>query len=204
MRIHSRILLALSLVVLAACGSARDQAAPELVTRAAFSDASPPSITLDTVINTRTGAGGHSALMVNGSQRVVFDPAGSWFHRTAPMRGDVIYGFTPSHEELYVDYHARETHYVVMHNLPVSAEQAERLLQIVMANGRVGNAMCAQAVSGVLIQGGFSGISRTWYPVQLMDQFKQFPGVTERKYFDDSPADNRRLLLTQQALLIEN
>ena len=68
------LLLAL-LLPLAACG-AKSIIAPEAeVQRAIYRDDSPPSLTLYTMINNRNGEGGHSALMVNGSQRVLFDPA---------------------------------------------------------------------------------------------------------------------------------
>ena len=44
----------------------------------------PPSITLLTVIGIPRGEGAHSALLINGSQRIIFDGAGSWNHPAIP------------------------------------------------------------------------------------------------------------------------
>jgi hypothetical protein len=59
------------------------------------------------MLRSETGTGAHSALVVDdGTQRLLFDPAGGWFHPAAPERNDVLYGF-------YLQWHARETHHVV-------------------------------------------------------------------------------------------
>jgi hypothetical protein len=41
---------------------------------------------------------------------------------------------------------------------------------------------------------GFEGIGVTWYPVNLMEQFAEIPGVRTRKIYDDDPAYNRTML----------
>jgi len=95
-------------LILAAC--AEPVSAPDAdVQRAAFRYDAPPSITVITVISNRSGAGAHSALLINGSQRVMFDPAGTFHHPQLPERNDVIYGMQPKALEFYLDYHARET-----------------------------------------------------------------------------------------------
>ena len=53
-------------------------------------------VTLITVLSTQDGSGAHSALIVNGAQRVIFDPAGSLSHASLAERGDVIYGANPA------------------------------------------------------------------------------------------------------------
>ena len=50
------------------------------------------TVTLITVLSKRAGSGGHSALIVNGEHRVIFDPAVSLSHASFAVSGDVIYG----------------------------------------------------------------------------------------------------------------
>ena len=65
------------------------------------------------VIGTRKDLDEHAALMINApSQRVLFDPAGTWTHPAAPERHDVFYGFDDQQLYRYTYYHARRTHHV--------------------------------------------------------------------------------------------
>lgn len=126
--------------------------------------------------------------MINGSQRVIFDPAGSVRHETVPERNDVLYGITPGVADFYTRAHARATHHVVVQRIVVSPEVAERALQLAISNGSVGQAQCALSVSAILRQlPGFQGVKSTWFPVKLSESFGQVPGVvTERFYeYDD-------------------
>ncbi|MDZ4134002.1 MAG: hypothetical protein U1D06_00195, partial [Paracoccaceae bacterium] len=77
-----RLFACLALVLtLSACGTAEPiWATDEAVARARYVSTEPPSITLYTVQATRDGSGAHAALLINGSQRVIFDPAGTWHH----------------------------------------------------------------------------------------------------------------------------
>lgn len=197
-----RLLVAIALpLLLAACGAESVWAPDEAVAAAAYRPAGEaPSITLYTAINNRSEEGGHSSLMINASQRVVFDPAGTWWHRTVPERNDVLYGMTPQMERFYLDYHARVTYRVVEQKIIVSPEVAEMALQLVEANGAVPKAMCANSVSGILSQlPGFESISRTYYPRKISNQFTQLPGVQTRTYFDDDADDNSARLSGQQS-----
>lgn len=186
------ILTAVALVGLLA-GCSVDQnpdSPPEVVAAAAYRAPEPPSLTLMTMVNNRTGSGGHTALMVNGSQRVIFDPAGSFRDARLPERGDVLYGVTPGWLQAYKSAHARSTFHVVSQEIPVSAAVAERALQLVRSNGAVPGAFCASATSGILQQlPGFGGIKSTFYPVKLQDQFETLPGVTTTKYYEDDDGD---------------
>ena len=157
----------------------------EQITAAAY-DAPGTSITLFTMVNNRTGAGGHSSLMVNGSQQVIFDPAGSFRDPRVAERADVLYGITPGWVQAYKSAHARESHHVVTQEINVTPEQAEKLLQLVQANGAVPGAYCANATSGILAQvDGFTGIKQTFYPVKLLEQIALLPDVKTMKYYED-------------------
>ena len=181
-----RALALAALPLLAACGADNVYAPQTEVSSRAYVAGGPATLMLMTAINNRSGSGAHSALMISGSERVIFDPAGTWHHPTAPERGDVIHGITPTMLEFYVDYHARPTYRMVMQEIAVPAEMAERALALVAAHGPAPKAACGRSVSGVLRELGFSEIGRTWFPGQIMDDFARLPGVTETVRTDDT------------------
>lgn len=194
-----RLLLCLAgLFMLAACGAPQVWAPDDLVARARYVSDAPPSITLFTVLNNTSNAGEHSALMINGSQRVMFDPAGTWQHPQLPERNDVHFGMSPKMVDFYIDYHARENFRVVEQTILVSPETAEIALQRVLANGPVPKAQCARATSSVL-RGvpGFQSLPSTLGPKKLMRAFAQLPGVTERVIRDSDANQNHGVLLIQ-------
>lgn len=179
----------MALVAMAACtgeGQSRSSANMAEVARAAYHHPGPTSLTLYTVRSNRTGAGGHTALMVNGSQRVIFDPAGSFRHDEVPRVGDVLYGITPAFEQGYRSMHARPAYHVVSQTVQVSPEVAERALQLVESNGSVAQTQCAVATAGILKQlPGFEGIQSSLYPEKLEASFEQVTGVHGTKYYED-------------------
>ena len=60
--------------------------------------------------------------MINGSQRVIFDPAGTVRLSAVPERGDVLYGISPKVADFYARAHARETFHVVIQEIEVSPD----------------------------------------------------------------------------------
>ena len=177
--------------LISACApNVNSDSSPARIAAAAYTAPAPRSLTLFTVVNNRTGSGGHTALMVNGSQQVLFDPAGSFRDERVVESGDVIFGMTPAWVQAYKSAHARSTYHVVSQEIPVTPEQAERALQLVRANGSVGGAYCARATTGILQQvPGFGSIDRTFYPVKLMEQVATLPGVTTTRYYEDDSGD---------------
>tara|TARA_R110002096_G_scaffold47539_27_gene126810 strand:- start:1027 stop:1641 length:615 start_codon:yes stop_codon:yes gene_type:complete len=195
-----RILLALAaLLTLAACGSAEPKWAPDkAVAEARYQAPGPKTITLFTVLSTRNGSGAHAGLMINGSQRVMFDPAGTWYHPSVPERNDVHFGMTPKMVDFYIDYHARETFDVIEQTIEVSPEVAEIAMSRAMAYGAVPKAQCTRSISYIL-RGvpGFENLPQTWFPKKLMNAFGQLPGVKTRKITDTDTNDNKDILLVQ-------
>jgi hypothetical protein len=187
-----RIWMALACVgLLAACagGTGSDYSKAE-VAAAAVAVPGPKSVTLMTMVNNRTGSGGHSALLVNGSQQVIFDPAGSFRDPRVVEQGDVLYGMSPKWVQAYKSAHARSTFHVVSQTIPLTDAQAEQMLNLVISNGRVPSAFCANATSSLLLQvPGFEGTSKTFYPVKLMDEFETLPNVTTTKYYENDEGD---------------
>lgn len=187
------------LFALSACGGPDNVYATDAeVAAARYVHDGPPSVTLFTVVGARGGAGAHSGLLINASQRVMFDPAGSWHHPKLPERHDVHYGMTPLMVDFYVDYHARVTYDVVEQTVPVSPGVAQLLYQRALANGATGKALCANDLSSVL-RGvpGFETIPQTFGPKQIMKAFGELPGATTRVITDDDDNENHGVLIVQ-------
>ncbi len=187
-----RILFGLALAsLLAACANDMGvDATPERVAAAVYREGGPKSLTVITMVNNRTGSGGHTALMVKGSQTVIFDPAGSFRDERIVERGDVIYGVTPKWLSAYKSAHARSTYHVVSQEIPVTAAQAEQALRLVLSNGAVPGAYCANSTTRLLQQvDGFQNIKTTFYPVKFMEQVATLPGVKTTKLYENDNGD---------------
>lgn len=188
----------LALGLLAACGADHVYDPPEAVAAARYVDADdPPYVTLFTVINNQNDAGAHSGLLINGSQRVLYDPAGTWFSPQSPERGDVHYGITDPILRFYIDYHARLSYRVLEQTVPVSRETADRLIALAEAAGPANKAYCAMTLSGILdqIPEFQQAIRSTWYPKVLSKLFGRLPGVSETVIYDTDSNDHKAMLL---------
>lgn len=199
---HRRAFIATGLTALVAGCAERIWATDEAVRAARYVSPEPPSITLFTVIGIPKGEGGHSGLMINGSQRVIFDPAGSWRHPHVPERNDVLYGINDNIRAFYIDYHARETYWVAEDTAPVSREVADLAIRAAEAQGAGMNAFCAVDTASVLRRvPGFERAPRGWSPLKLRDWFRTLPGVVSRQHRDGDPANNHDVLLRQHGQL---
>lgn len=178
------ILTLLSLV--AACGTmpVHDSAAD--VARAAYVDHDPPSLTLITMVNNRTGVGGHSALMINTSQRVMYDPAGRFKSPAVAEQNDLLYGITPQVLRRYESFHARRTHHVVMQTVDVTPEVAAKAFELAKERGTSWDAMCAFNVTRILARvPGFEHMGGSMFPARLMEHFAAMPGVQTQEYYEN-------------------
>lgn len=194
----SRLVLALvALTVLTACGADNVYAPDDAVARARYVDTTDaPFVTLFTVINNQNDSGAHSGLLINGSQRVLFDPAGTWFSPASPERRDVHYGITDDVLRFYIDYHARMSYRVLEQTVPVSRETADALIAASEANGAANKGFCSISISNVLDQAPeFRDVIRaTFWPKKLSTEFARLPGVSEVVIFDNDSNDHKTLL----------
>ena len=197
--------LALCLILpllLAACGAEPVWAPDEAVARARYVSNEPPSITLYTVVRKRGGEGAHSGILINGSQRVMFDPAGTWHHPWVPERNDLHYGITEQMRKFYIDYHARETYDVVEQKVLVSPGVAEAAIRRAEAYGAVNKAFCGNSVSDIIRDlPGFENIPRTFFPNRIKAAFAELPGVQTKIHEDGDPDNNSGVLLVQKGML---
>lgn len=173
---------------LGGCGAAIDApfASEEVVREKAYRHPGAPTISVITMVNNASGGGAHSALLISASQRVIFDPAGSFQNAIVPERHDVLFGISPRVLAAYKSAHARSAYHVVTQTMTVTPEQAELALRLAQENGPVPAALCTQATSGLLRQiPGFEGIKATLFPANLMRQIEARSGVETDRYFED-------------------
>jgi hypothetical protein len=199
--VHTRLRLLLCVIafgVLSACGADPKWAPQEQVDAVRFVEGEPTYITLYTVVNKSTGSGAHSAILVNGSERLIFDPAGTWYHPKLPERNDVHFGMNEKALAFYIDYHTRRTYDTIEQKVYVSPQVAELVLARAKAYGAVPKAMCTQATSSIL-RGvpGFENLPQTFYPKKLSKSFGELPGVTTRVITDNDDDNNHGVLLVQ-------
>ncbi|SLN53465.1 hypothetical protein [Pseudooctadecabacter jejudonensis] len=181
-------------LALAACGDTvlREEvlASQADIDRVAYTHPGPKSLTLFTMKNVSSGNGAHSGLMINASQRVLWDPAGTFGHPSIPERNDVHYGVTPRIEQFYTSYHSRATYYTLIQEVEVPPEVAEMALRMAIANGPTPKAACTRHTSRLLGQlPGFTSIRSSLFPNKLADQFGEIPGVRSREYYEDDSDD---------------
>ena len=177
-------------LALSACAASEVWAPDDVVSRAIYRDPSAAYLTLYTMKNVGSDSGAHSALLINASQRVIFDPAGSFEQNRMPERNDVLFGASPLLEEFYVSYHARVTYYVIGQTAQVAPDVAARALQLALANGPVPQAHCARSTSRLLRQlPGFTDFRQTWDPNRISEDFAQLPNVTSRRFHESDEDD---------------
>lgn len=177
-RISRQVLAVLALVMLAGCEMYTPASVDEIA-RARYVSDEPPSITLISMVNAKSGRSAHSGLLINGSQRVLYDPAGTFTHPDLPRRGDIHYGMTPRFVDYYERYHARFSHHVVAQTVPISRAAADQLIANAQAEGKVMKAHCALAVADVLRPvPPFQNVTRSYFPEYLREDFARMPGAT--------------------------
>lgn len=186
---------------LAACAAAPRWASDDAVMAARHVHGGAPELTLVTIMNYRSGRGDHASLFINGTERVLYDPAGKWELAEIPERNDLHFGITSVAGASYYLSHVRDTHYAVVQRLQVSPEIARQAKQIALSNGPIGPARCAATISALLQQmDGFESIGRTWFPHHLMNDFAQIPGVQRHELHHDTPDLLEEIYRVQQPL----
>ena len=174
---------------LAGCAAPQQPFADDATIAAvSYQNEGPTTLTLYTMLNNQTNAGAHTSLAIAASERVLFDPAGSFKAKGVPERNDVLFGFSPAVEQVYAGAHARETFRVVIQKVEVSPQQAELAYRLALQAGPVAGGFCASATAGILRQiPGFEGIRSSLRPERLMEDFEKIPGVQTRVYreYDD-------------------
>ncbi|MEM9709578.1 MAG: hypothetical protein AAF871_12410 [Pseudomonadota bacterium] len=191
-------LATIALLALAACGGPAEPVwAPDTAVDAArFQSAGPSKVTLFTVRSVGSGSGAHAGLMIAGSERVLFDPAGTFRHPRAPERNDVHFGITDDVLDVYIDYHARASHDVEILEIEVTRSEADALIGEVTSYGAVPKAQCSLAITRVLSrQDRFASMEVTYFPGAAARRFAALPSTSMRVVTDYDAPDNHGVLI---------
>lgn len=188
--IRMRTLISIFAVVfLMACeGSERNApiATADDIEAAAYVSTLPSSITLMTMVRANGEFGEHSGILINASQQVLYDPAGTFRHSTSPNARDVNYAMHPGMIAYYQSYHARRGYYVVVQEVAVTPEVADFIFQRAIAQGTTAKLYCAISISSVLNDiPMFAHIPTTFYPGKVMKRFAEIPGVVTTYVYED-------------------
>lgn len=171
----------------------------EAVERAAYVSDQAPYISVLTMVAYDGDDGAHSAILANGSQVALYDPAGTFDHPSLAERGDVFYGMTPVMEEVYKLYHARNSHFVVEQRLAVSREMADAMIARMQAQGPSPKMLCGKNISEVLRSfEQFSNVPQTYYPGKIMRAFADVPGVQTFRTEEDDVGQNVNLVMVEK------
>lgn len=161
------------------------------IERARYVSPEPPSVTLLSMINARSGRSAHAGLLINGSEQVLYDPAGTFTHPDLPRRGDIHYGMTPRYIDYYERYHARFDYFVEAQKVPVSRETADQIIANAQARGQALKMMCALDVADVLRPvPQFQGVTRGFFPEGLRRDFETMPGVEDSYVYESDVGKN--------------
>ncbi len=144
------------------------------------------------MVNNRTGRSAHSGLLINGSQQVLYDPAGTFTHPDLPRRGDIHYGMTPRFVDYYERYHARFDYFVEAQKVPISRATADQLIANAQARGESMKMTCGLDVADVLKPvPPFQGVPTSFFPEALRDYFEALPGVEDSYVYESDVGKNR-------------
>lgn len=159
-----------------------------------YEAAGPKRVTLFTIISNERNSGEHTGLLINGSEQVLFDPAGSFRTDGIVAKNDVVYGMSPYMVDQYMRFHARETFHVVVQTLDVDRAHAELALRRAQSIGPVLEAQCALTTADVLSQiPGFEDVPRGYSPLKLRDYFAT-KGATFDRLFEQDEGDKSNAL----------
>lgn len=190
-RISRRAVLLGAPAALAACSTKPVVFADSAdVAAVAYQHPGPKYVQVMSMFNTGSNNGAHTALVINASQRVIFDPAGDFTHSKIPERHDVLYGANPRVVKGFFDCHARATYWAALQYVEVSPESAELAFRRVQSLGPQPDAFCTRSISQTLAELPElrNYVRPTWFPDNLHKQLQFVPGVvTEELRQDDDP-----------------
>jgi len=146
-----------------------------------------PMLTLLTVRAEVPDTGNHSAMMVTGAERVIFDPAGSFGGTGVAVHDDIISDVSEPALDLLLAFQTPDGFVVVRHDLPVTPKVPSLALTQFAQRPATTSGGCAYGIAEVLGGlPGFPGFDGLMMPDRVIVRFAALPGVRETVY---RPAD---------------
>jgi hypothetical protein len=175
---------------LAACTDPTS-APPEAIERAHYVSGEPPSLTVISMKNIASGTSEHTGLVINGSEQVLFDPAGNFRHPRAPRKDDVHYGATPAVIQAYNSFHARSDYFLKIQKIEVPLEVADALIARARSQGVTRQMFCATSIGDVLSDvPPFEGAPTSLFPAAVERYFDTYPGVETTTFYENDVGKN--------------
>lgn len=199
-----RLLALVAVAFLSACGADHKWATDAEVASARYVAGPPATITLITSINGRSGSGAHSGLLINGAERVLYDPAGSWevLNGGAPEREDLHYGMSPPYLASYLKFQSDSVFHVIVQTMVVPQSVADQAIANAVALGSAPKADCSHSIYLILHNlPGFEAMPNTFFPKALSRGMAKLPGVTEQTLEDFSAGESIALLTPSSSAL---
>lgn len=166
-------------------------APPEAIAQAHYVSGEPPSVTIISMKNVASGTSEHTGIVINGSEQVLYDPAGNFRHPRAPRRGDVHYGATPSVIQAYNSFHARSDYFLKIQKLAVPLDVADALIARAEAQGVTRQMFCATSIGDVLSDvEPFEGAPTSLFPAAVERYFDGYPGVVTTTFYENDTGKN--------------
>lgn len=188
MRLARLLVPVLLLLAVAGCGV--EEGAPyEEISRARYVSDEQPYVAVVSMVSNKTDKAAHTALFINASERVIYDPAGSFQHDAMPERGDIHYGATDRMIDYYERYHARFSHHVHVQKIYVSRDVAEQTLRRAQAQGPSPKSFCTTHTIKVLNDvDGLPHFESSFYPEKLRRQVARIPQVQNSYVYENDTA----------------
>lgn len=181
----------LFLAFLGACTGVEEGASVSRIDSARHVSEAAPYVAVVSMVKRSNNRAAHTALFINASQQVIYDPAGSFDHPEMPERGDILYGANDRLLNYYERYHARSRYFVHVQKLPVSGATAEAMLRRAQAQGPSPKLFCtAHTIDVMKDVAGFEGLSRSFFPEDLRRQIAGYPNVRDRYLYEEDHGKN--------------
>jgi hypothetical protein len=185
------LMVAAAAAVLSGC-AVYSSAEPEEISRAHFSSDEPASVTLISMVKASSDRSAHSALLINGSEQILYDPAGTFQHPDLPRSGDIHYGMTPRFVDYYERYHARFSHYAQSQKIMVSRSTADQIIANAKAEGRTPKLFCSVSTASILKPvAPFNDVTTSFLPEALRKDFERIPGVETSYVYESDVGQNK-------------
>ncbi|MEM7614978.1 MAG: hypothetical protein AAF245_08015 [Pseudomonadota bacterium] len=180
-----RATLVIGLILLLAACAVEEGATSVQIAEKRFVSSEQPYVEVVSMVDRRSERAAHTAMVINASQRVIYDPAGTFQHEDLVERGDIHYGATDRLVRYYERYHARFSHYVHVQRIPLSPEVAERVLRRAQAQGPSPKMFCAIHTVDVLNESLGTSFGRSFFPEALRTSVARMPGVIDRYRYEE-------------------
>ncbi len=173
------------------------RATAEEVSRSFYSHDGPIELSLLSAVATLGNSSEHSALLINGSQRVIYDPAGtydpakepSWY--VHPRKYDIHYGVNDLALRQYIVSHARIGYFVEQLSRRITLEQADRAIELCEERGETNFSLCAVSCSWVLQRlDGFETVKTSLFPQKIREDFMNLSDVSRTRYYQQDSEKN--------------